>query len=54
MTPFVLFVLLVTTSPRPATWTAEFTSAEACQSAGDALKARLAAEGRITFVCAKK
>jgi hypothetical protein len=56
---YILFALLTTDTPRPATWTAEFTSKERCMEAGRALqgmgKVRIVGTDktydRVSFVC---
>lgn len=54
MTKAVLFLLLVSNSPRPATWTADFTTMQACQAAGEQLRESFKGEGRVTFKCVEK
>jgi hypothetical protein len=61
MDAFVLMALLMTGTPRPATWTAEFTSKERCEAAGKALlqfgEPRSQSNpwpGRVQYVCVPK
>lgn len=50
MEAYILLALLITDSPRPATWTAEFTTKERCAAAGKALQ-EMKTGYRVMFVC---
>jgi hypothetical protein len=48
---YILLALIITGTPRPATWTAEFSTKEKCEVAGKALTKM--AYG-VSFICAEK
>jgi hypothetical protein len=53
---YVLLAILMTSTPRPATWSAEFSSRDKCVAAGEELKKTMKslAYYGVTYACVEK